>query len=216
MLPICAFNETESDLYNGWLRKCEHHAEKIDTAYLFRQYNKLIYNLGGKQMNKPLMENFLANMLEDKNYETAIALKSMLNDLLIYRRDKIIDHFRFKAFPFIEVSPWGNYYAVFNGFFLGESNYTIDVIVNENNYQVQFFDRVYLNLNDATAIANPVNHLLKEVNYLDQFSPSGLRVEKVFTFPEQEDELHSFLTEFINTLKLTVNMMHAEKSTLQS
>lgn len=214
-LTICAFNETESDLYNGWLKMCEHHAEKIDTAYLFRQYNRLIYSLGGKNMNKSLMEAFLTNMMQEGNYETANALKNMLNDLLSYRRDKIIDHFRFKALPFEKIGDWHNY-AVFNDYHVGESNFSIDVIVTESLYQVQFFDRNYINLTEVNGKENPVNSLLKDIKYFDQFFPVARRMEVQFTFPAQENELYSFLTGFIGVLQQRTIKLYSETSIIQS
>jgi hypothetical protein len=198
-LPIQAYNQHNSDLYNGWLVKCMDIAENSDNIFLLKQYNKLIFKLGVTNMNKPLMEGFLNQMLEGNNYETANALNDMLVSLLNYRRDKIVDHFMYSAFPFTHVFEWKNY-AVIENWFSNGHNFAIDVIVTNGLYQVQFFERNFDRKEDVCQDINPVIQLLKDIKHLEGFFPLERRMEKKFTFPKQELDLYAFLESFIQDL----------------
>jgi len=199
VLPVAAYNETGKDLYNGWLKKCENSAENIDALFLLRHYNKLIYTIGGTNMNKPLMESFMHNMMLDDNYETAYALKDMIENLIFYRRDKIIDHFKFSSLPFTKVHEW-NHYAVFNHYNLGASSLAIDVIVTKDRYQLQFFDRNFSPSPD-TPIVNPAEQILREIGIVEDFTSAGLRMEKQFSFPKQENELYRYIEMILEKIK---------------
>ncbi|MES2006330.1 MAG: PD-(D/E)XK nuclease family protein [Bacteroidota bacterium] len=200
IMRVRVFDETPGDLYNGWLRRCEATGKNIDTVFLFRQYNKLISYIGGKNMNKPLMETFLTKMLENDNYETAHALKDMLDELVIYRRDKLIDEFNYRAHPFTRVGDWKNL-AVIDHYFIENLSFAIDVIVTRSLYQVQFFERGYVQKNIIDIGGNPVDPLLAEANFAESFQNCGTRREKQFRFPEEEKEVYIFLRDFIDTLR---------------
>jgi hypothetical protein len=199
ILPICAFDEKSYDLYNGWLLNCEAQAENIDTAFLFRHYNKLIFKLGGNRMNQPLMEEFLSNMLQGNNYQIANALKDMLDELIKFRRDKIIDEFKHRSLPFTSVRDWNNY-AVIDSYSSGNQNFAVDVIVEKNMYRVQFFERVFNSKSDNKDEANPAVAVLEDIGLVNDFFPSDKRMEIQFAFPEQEIELYDFLKRFIQAI----------------
>ncbi|MES2328163.1 MAG: PD-(D/E)XK nuclease family protein [Bacteroidota bacterium] len=201
VLNTSAYDETTGDLYHGWLLKCETISERIDTTYFLKQYNQLIAFLGGKQMNKPLMEDFLNSMLQDQNFETAHALKDMLISLTDYRRDKLVDEFRYKAVPFIRVGPWKNL-AVIDNYFVGDKEFAIDIIVTDKLYQIQFFERKFNLSVGNDEMVNPVDPILQEVGYSDQFFTSGRRKEKKFNFPKEEKELYIFIRGLIDALSL--------------
>ncbi|MBC5774341.1 PD-(D/E)XK nuclease family protein [Pontibacter sp. KCTC 32443] len=200
VFPVSAYNETPGDFYNGWLTKCEKQTQNIDTLFLLRQYNNLIAHLGGKNMNKPLMEEFLQDMLVEDKYNAAISLNAMLQDLIQYRRDKIIDEFRFSYLPFTRIRDWNNY-AVIENYFYKESNFALDVIVEQDRYRAQFFDRNYDKNKAPLSQTNPATAVLEKLNILSDFAVAGDRWEKHFLFPSQEKELYEFIAAFISQLK---------------
>ncbi|WP_162427883.1 PD-(D/E)XK nuclease family protein [Pontibacter pudoricolor] len=200
MFPVSAYNETPGDFYNGWLTRCEKQTQNIDTLFLLRQYNNLIAHLGGKNMNKPLMEEFLQEMLVEDRYNAAVSLNAMLQDLIKYRRDKIIDEFRFSYLPFTRIRDWNNY-AVIDNYFLGESNFALDVIVEQDRYRAQFFDRNYDRNKAPLSQANPATVVLEKLDIFSGFTEAGDRWEKRFLFPSQEKELYEFIASFILQLK---------------
>ncbi|WP_299989391.1 PD-(D/E)XK nuclease family protein [uncultured Pontibacter sp.] len=197
VIQVSAYNETPKDLYNGWLSKCEKQAQNIDTLFLIRQYNNLIAYLGGKNMNKPLMEEFLQSMLVNKNYSKAMSLNAMLQDLINYRRDKILDTFKFDKTPFTRVYDWKHYAVLDNCHFDG-IRFAIDIIVEQDRYRFQFFVRSYDN--KETPI-NPATTFLQANNLIDDFFPAEDRWEKQFMFPTQEEELYAYIKSFKAILK---------------
>jgi len=102
-ITYCAVsNQSEKDLINGFLKKCfllEEH--NIRESSFFKQYIDLLLYLRRNQMNIQLMEKFYEQMKSDENYDTALSLKSMLNDLATYRRDRIREKFENKHKPFL-------------------------------------------------------------------------------------------------------------------
>lgn len=197
VLPVSAYNETPKDLYNGWLSKCEKQAQNIDTLFLIRQYNNLIAYLGGKNMNKPLMEEFLQKMLEDDNYNKAVALNAMLQDLINYRRDKILDTFKFDKDPFTQVYEWNNY-AVLNNCHYDDVRFALDIIVEQDRYRLQFFVRSF---DGEARLECPAKTLLQSTNLIEDFFPAGDRWEKHYLFPSQEEEMYAYIKSFKAILK---------------
>ena len=151
-------------------------------------------------MNKPLMEEFLNTMLKDQNYQTAFALRDMLDELVSYRRDKLIDEFNHRAEPFKRVGDW-KHLAVIDHYFTENKQYAIDVIVTKSLYQVQFFERIYNEKSDGTTGTNPADPILEEIGFADKFFSVGSRREIQFRFPEEEKDVYIFLRAFIDALK---------------
>jgi len=200
VIAIAAYDETSQDLFTGWLVRCETIAENIDAVFLLRQYKRLLHSIGGKNMNKPLMESFMKNMMINDNYDTAYALKDMLENLINYRRDKIIDYYKFSATPFTRVGDWNNY-AVLNDYFVGDSQFSIDIIVTKHLYQVQFFDRRFSGKDDSAQSENPAFSLLKEIAMEKEFFLTDVRYEKQFSFPHQESCLYEFIDAILFKLR---------------
>lgn len=198
LIQLAAFEEKPMDLYNGWLIKCEAIANDIDTLFLLRQYNRLIRSIGGKNMNRTLMESFMQQMLIGDNYQTATALKDMLDDLIFYRRDKIIERYKFISAPFAKVHLW-NHYAVLNDYLEGESHFSIDVIVNKDCYQVQLFDRKFSPSSEN--VPNPAFLLIQSIGMTDEFSAVDQRFQKIFSFPLEEQEMYRFIDRIIEAIR---------------
>jgi hypothetical protein len=197
LIPVSAYNETPKDLYNGWLSRCEKQANNIDTLFIIRQYNNLIAHLGGKNMNKPLMEEFMQHMLTDDNYNKAVALNAMLQDLISYRRDKILDTFKFDKAPFTQIYEWKNY-AVLNNCHYEAVRFALDIIVEQDRYRLQFFLRSF---DGETPIDCPAKTMLEATKLINEFYPEGDRWEKHFLFPSQEEEMYAFIVSFKTILK---------------
>jgi len=82
ILLICAVsNKADNDLINGFLSRCLLEAKTVQENAFLSQYINLLYYLGRKQMNRYLMENFYKQMDNSKDYNTALQIKSMLNDI---------------------------------------------------------------------------------------------------------------------------------------
>lgn len=201
IIPVAAYEELPKDLYSGWLKNCEALAKNEDTFYLIKQYNQLIRTIGGRNMNRPLMESFMQQMLIGDNYQTATGIRDMLEDLINYRRDQIIEYYKFTAFPYTKVGDWNNY-AVLNDYWFRDSHFAIDIIVTRDYYQVQFFDRRFPVKGSSSESDNPALWLLEKLGLENEFHPAGLRFEKIFNFPSQEQKMYSFIDNILAKLRL--------------
>ena len=61
------------------------------------------------------MEQFYQKIMEGKNYENSLSLKSMLNDLIEFRRDRIFNHFLNNYYPFDEIGRYLKFDTLFFG-----------------------------------------------------------------------------------------------------
>ncbi len=203
ILSIRAVNSNEYSLVNGWLSNClQKLPETSDIYFLIKHYLDLLTHLSGKIMNNKLMEQFLQHCLTGNNYANSLSVKDMLNDLIFYRRDKIIEEFSHKKYPFTRVTEWDNI-AVIDTLKLNESNFAIDIVVEQSIYQFQFFDRNY----NGSITENKINpaSLMLEKMCINDFIPEALRMQKTFKFPEQEKELYDYTNFFINKVKESIS-----------
>jgi hypothetical protein len=181
---VCAYDETENDLLNGWILKCQESSNNPDAAAIFRQYGSLIKRLGGNIMNKPIMKDFYDIMLEGENLRTAQSLKAMLEELVLFRVERIIDLFRNDLGPFEKLSNYGNDTALFTNCFWKDAHFGIDVEVYPESYSFCFWDR-----SDSADSKGLVKIALERMKCIRDYIYKDGWYVKEFTFPKQEEEL---------------------------
>jgi hypothetical protein len=195
-----AYDETKSDLLNGWIKPCLEAAKTVTTAdctnqkqidafFVLRQYADLITHLGANVMNKPIMEDFFNFIVQGDNWKTALALKSMFSDLILFRTERIIDEFRLEPAPFKRVGNYIDRDAVFFDYMAGEANLTIDVWSHDTNYEVIFWDRAA----DQSGVKGLAKIQLAQIGLLSEFQEEQKGFVRLFDFPSQEHELYAFL-----------------------
>jgi hypothetical protein len=149
-------------------------------------------------MNKQIMEKFYEEMCKGDNYKTAQSVRSMLDDLVVYRRDRIIETFNGNPVPFTKIVPWNNY-ALFLDLVQGAANLCVDVIVEAECYRFVFWDR---NNNSGKHPENPAQPVLREMGCIDEYTEimmdNTVRFAKkhAFLFPSQEQNLYQYIREF--------------------
>ena len=195
--PIAAFEDSESDLYHGWLLPCIETCDDPKVVQVIAHYSQLLLKLGRNAMNKPLLEEFYQVMQNPELNRAALSLQSLLSELSRYRANRIADRF---SHPFSK--PWihGNA-AVFEGI---ESNKGW----NRNSYLkihvdcespektvVSFWDNA-----DHLESILP-KRILKELGIQEWF-PESFKgwPTRSFSFPAQESELEEFLKRFLSIL----------------
>ena len=204
LIVVSAFNNTDIDLVTGWLQKCEMLTNSVDALFIIRQYKKLIQQLGGKAMNKPIMEKFYSKMIEDENFSTALSLKNMFDELVNYRLIRIIDTFKNNPVPFEKILPYGGDTVVLGPLKQDNAEFNIDIVVTMEEYSFQFFDRVFENSEKRTLNnENPALTILQKMNSSQEFIV-GPRMIKTFKFPKQELEFYSFIKDFKDNLTLFI------------
>lgn len=194
---VCAYDETENDLLNGWIVKCEQISEQADAKYLLRQYGALIKKLGGNVMNKPIMEKFYNIVRQDENLKTALSLKAMVEDLVLYRVEKIIDIFRNDMTPFRRLANYQNYDAYFTNLIVGDAHFGLDIVTELESYSFEFWDR-----NDKEGKKGRAMRILEKMNCVTEYVPKGGQFAKTFHFPTQEEDLYEHIRKFKNDLSL--------------
>ena len=188
---ICAYNETEKDLLRGWIFKCEKAANNPDAKHILRQYGDLIKKLGGNIMNKPIMEKFYKTIVEGENLKTAMSLRAMLDDLVLYRVEKIIDTFKSDLAPFRSIANYKDCDAYFTGLIWKNAHLGLDIGVEPESYSFQFWDR-----NDREGTKGQAKAILKTMGCLDDYTSKDGMLCKEFAFPSQEEDLIQHITAF--------------------
>lgn len=190
LVIIAAYDETDHDLYNGWLNTAERIASNVDVKFVVKQYRDIIKKLGGNVMNKLILEKFYAEMLTGETFKVALSIETMIQDLIQYRQDRIIEHYKSHPQPFESVGPYKEYAVIFWRCMIGASDFSIDLVVRKEDYSFEFWDRNYTGQE-----GNPAQRLLIEMQE-DGFTLGGIRMKKVFKFPEEEDTLYQYIDTF--------------------
>jgi len=190
---ICAYDETEKDLLNGWIEPCAEESKKSknpDVHHIFRQYGDLIKKLGGNIMNKPVMQKFYEIIVKDENLKTALSLKAMLDELIIYRADRIVEKYKDDPAPFDKV-----FYYDEGALFQRSQipNLTMAVWPGLEDYLFTFHDR-----NDPEGTRGQTKATLQKMGCLGDYAFKGgqFHMVKKFAFPSQEEDLIRHLTDF--------------------
>ena len=189
---VCAYDDSENDLLNGWILKCKSLAINPEAQHILRQYGDIIKKLGGNIMNKPIMEEFYKVICEGNNLKTALSLKAMLDDLVQFRVEKIITTFKSDLTPFGKIANYNNYDAYFTGLFWKEAHLGLDVWVLPESYALTFWDR-----NDDLGKKGYARTVIEKMGCLDEFKFDGKFTKKVeFAFPSQEAKLIDYISGF--------------------
>ncbi len=188
---ICAYDETNNDLLNGWIFKCEKVSTNPDAQHILRQYGALIKKLGGNIMNKPIMEKFYKIIVEGENLKTALSLKAMVDELVLYRVERIIDKFKSDLAPFHSIDNSKDDDAYFTGLIWKNAHLGVDIAVEQESYSFQFWDR-----NDREGMKGQAKAMLQKMGCLDEYTPNNGSFSKKFAFPSQEEDLIKHITAF--------------------
>src|ERR1017187_4764042 len=92
-------------------------------------------------MNKPIMEKFYNIMVQGENLKTALSLKSMVDDLVVYRVERIIDTFKNNLAPFEKLDNYHDYDVAFMNLFWNDAHLGLDIGVEPESYSFQFWDK---------------------------------------------------------------------------
>jgi hypothetical protein len=103
---LTAFNNTTSDLVNGFLVSSMTTNRSVQELSFLQQYKDLLEYIGRNQMDMLLMEKFYQQISDIEKYQTAQSVKSMLNDLTTYRRERLYNHFVNNYSPFDGIQRW--------------------------------------------------------------------------------------------------------------
>ena len=192
-----ASNNTNIDFVNNFLAKCMDNTENKQESSFYYQYIDLIIFLRRNQMDFVLMENFYKEMLKGKQYNTALSVRKMLNDLQTFRRDQVYNKYVNNHAPFKNVGPWGKNYTVFeyiHDISLKEC-IKIDVICEEDHSKIRFW------IQDTKLKSDLINNILSCIGEEKSFMKEEINCYlKTFKFPEEDKMMYKYLTKLLSLL----------------
>lgn len=131
---IAAFNNTFSDLYNGWLKPSLAQSHNEDSRSFIHQYSKLIAHMGNINMDTEVKELFYQFI----NKNNGIELINIINTLTIHLPDYRAKCFADKTEDFQKRSPFRNRFKYYNNYYIFEryerkdGSYKLDVCFEPN------------------------------------------------------------------------------------
>jgi hypothetical protein len=194
LLIVSAYDGSESDLYSGWLARClDTLPDRDETAFIIKHYSQLIKKLGAQVMNQPMMEQFYELMRDEGRFQSATALKSMLEDFIPYRAQRLLDHFKHDLTPFTDVDIHRDTTVFFTGVEVGDSHLGIDVTISFDHSNFMFWDR-----NDREGSRGRAQEVLEKMGILEEYTSNNgyFRRKQGFAFPSQEAELYEYIKSF--------------------
>jgi hypothetical protein len=141
-------------------------------------------------------------MLEGENLQTARSLKAMLDDLVLFRVQRIVDEFFNDLTPFDRVGNWKDGDAYFTGCYWGEAHLGVDVWVTEDGYSFTFWDR-----NDPQAKKKLAWAALEKMKCAADYTEVDGRYKHLssFDFPATEKAIFEHIRQFKRQLADLVN-----------
>jgi hypothetical protein len=150
-------------------------------------------------MNKPIMEKFYEIMVKGENLKTALSLKAMVDDLILYRVERIIDTFKSDLHPFQRIQNYHNDDAYFTGLLWEDAHLGIDIWVEAESYSFQFWERP-----DSKVANGQAKAMLQKMGCLNEYHFSEGKFTKKFAFPSQEEDLIQHIRGFKEKLRKQV------------
>lgn len=195
---ICAgaSNRTgkHTDMVSGFLANCISDKTTLQEYCFISQYIDLLKFLGRKQMDMNLMRKFYEKMADPELYETARSIRSMLDKLKTYRRDRFLEEFKGYHAPFVDIKPWSSNCTYFHGVRHISDNLKLDIFSEDSHTCVRF----WVQQDDGDNLAA---QLLDRIQLKDEFiKDSEGRYEKKFKFPDQEQQVRDFINHILDKL----------------
>jgi PD-(D/E)XK nuclease superfamily len=196
---LAVSNQTECDLVNGFLKKCIADDCTVEEFSFIRQYIDLVEYLGRNQMDMALMEKFYGQMLETRNYKSAQSLRSMLNHLISFRRERLYNFFVNKSAPFDTIARFASDDTLFIGLRrVSPDQIKLDIISEENFTRLEFWIQ-----NSSSPDFDLIGDILSQTSLGNSFERKSTNsYQKLFAFPEEEKELYEFVTKLLTELTL--------------
>ena len=211
MIVMKAYDEKiNTDLLRGWLNPCELRAKNFDSITILKQYSKLIQKLGFQDMNKLIMDKFYEILQGNEKYETAKAIKDMMNSLPNYVVEKIVEKFKSNYLPFEGIYNYKGYIAYFDKLKIEDSFLALDIELEpeskskpEMTFKVEFFDRE----KDENGIHNTIiiKKILEKTGLIDSFKceDNGMyKYQGLFKIPSDDEKLYELIHKILDDLRV--------------
>jgi hypothetical protein len=195
---VCAYNETDNDLYHGWLTKCtaKPHAE---TDFVILQYSNLIKKLARNVMNEPTMEKFYQWVSSEEKYGKIHSFAKMVSELPAYRINRIQKHLFSNPASFSKSWILKQTVLVVEGFSRDSDHHSwikIHVDATQDQTILSFWDNKGMGEN----IGRVPQQILEAIGMKNEFMENQGWFQRSFTFPDGEKKFADFVGNFLNAL----------------
>lgn len=198
-----AYSTTGPSLLKDWLEPCQHLTQNIEALAVLRQYASLIRYMGGNQMNESLMQDFYGlffntedGSLNQEAWKNATSVFAMMTELPAFRASNIVKQFLSDCSPFDYTAIHKQTAALF--LFNGCKGVAIDIWCQPDRYDLSFWDR------EAKTYPNRVHEILNQCpkmrSLLTTSNPEASEMVRSFRFPDEEQDLFSFLRDALEEL----------------
>jgi hypothetical protein len=196
IIYAAASNDTENDFISSFINKCYNTNETKEENSFFEQYKSLLIYLRRHEMDYQLMEKFYQEMKNPDNYNTALSIRTMLNDFETFRRDKIHNNFSNNHRPFSSISRGFHNDTFFHTVpELSKENMKIDVFSNENKTEVQFW------IQEPKTKTDEIFEILKLIKEEQNFIKKDINCYCIeFGFPEEDEKMYKYLSKLFKLL----------------
>jgi len=207
--PIAAYNPNEEKTLNSWIEDCKEELQKPlnsedHARFVLIQYQELLKQLAGQIMDTELMEQFYDKMIINNNLSTALNLKELLEHLVQYRIEKLINTFKHKdnCDPFkIWEEPWKKVVVVFEGPPIKDFRFKVHVVVQDSRYKFQIWP-----VKNSITLEN-LSEFLELEKEFERVSDSMLNLDvlqRVFEFPGEEQKLVDYINHLKEKLRIDI------------
>lgn len=209
IIILAAFDHTEKDLIQGWLKLCKSEIKNWDVLFFINHYIDIIKKLAENSMNYDLMDELYKSLKLTGTYSIASKVNELMSGIDEYFAAKIKDNIAAKNIePFKQSFIWKNEYNktkntvfVLKGFKWGipESTFSLDFYFENPKCTVWFYD-----IGDTDPRSGTLLKLLKAIDMEDEFKiaddNSGW-YGREFDFVSSETMLYDFVNKLLDKLK---------------
>lgn len=209
LILLPAYNRTEYDFFNGWLKLCISNATQNSTEIL-KQYAKLIQKIGGYIMNAQLHADLYNLLKENDNYTTTMNLGNLVDEIPNYLAVRIQQKFADDFTPFDKPVAIHGAAASFEWFKLDDFKLKISISCKKDQvgffYRFRFWDENYRNkhLENVLMVIGKL-----KLDRKDEFKKNPDDNDEMsidFRFPNQEDLLYEFIKNFKTELATLIKV----------
>lgn len=193
---VPGYSRNRFNLVENWLKPCTMLSGDIDCISILRQYGKLIKTLSNNNMDNMLLEKFYNSLLEDDNYNVAMSVKDMLQQLPKYMADRLCEEFKKNEGDYKVWKYKDNFCGVY---FEKDIQYKIDIWTSELGYVIYVFGQNQVErIMDWTVNINS----LKEYGFVNE---NGREYKKDGYKFNQENDVVKCVYDIISEIKKYLN-----------
>lgn len=200
-INIAAFTSSKNDLCTGWLEACYQISNSEANRSFIFQYIKLLKHLSQTGLDRNLKKDFYRIVNQNSEYEKAIAISKLIQEIDIYRTDTTLENIGNDILPFRKMYRYKPNHFIFENFCDNGIKYKLDVhFIPGGHARVDFWSPDQQNDNVDVSYAS---QKLESIGLLGRFQRGGFGggMYKLFRF-DSKNNLSDIDNELVGFVKL--------------